>query len=114
MKDKKNKSNVDDFKKHVTINFNTFQFNAKTPEELSEITSKILEDLPQVKENYYTATKSTKGVIPIGETTRAYAEWKSDLMQASNVVMDILSRCPKSYGEGVNAVIISPENITLK
>lgn len=101
------------FKDHVTINFNTFSFNAKDPEELKNITAKLLEELPEVKNNYRDVASSNNDRYTDNELDEFYVKWKDDLMAASTVVMKILARCSKKYNGKIEVVNIRESRIEL-
>lgn len=80
---------------NLTFNFNTFSFNANNEEDLAKITAKILEELPQVKETYDAEDKRAEdGFLADKYRMVTHKKWKEDLMQASVVVMKILSKNP--------------------
>lgn len=115
---KKDKMSISD-QPNVTINFNTFSFNANNEEDLAKITAKILEELPQVKETYDAEDKrDSDGVLADKFITDAYKRWKEDLVQASTVVMKILSKNPNYSSligeQDVLCVMITSDSIKFR
>lgn len=92
-KKKKDKLEKDTFDRHVTINMNTFQFCVTEKEKLSEITAKILEDLPQVKESYDVKNDEDR-IITNAEYNQSYKAWESDITKAATVVMELFQKQP--------------------
>lgn len=97
--------------KDVIINFNTISIGSDEPEKIKEITSELLEELPQIKESYYSNNKRDDGILSIEEQCIADEKWKDDLTTAASVVMKILRRNPK-YCNCIDYVHISSDEIT--
>lgn len=102
-----------EFDKKVTINFNTVQLQFSEDdkkENLEEILKNLLKELPNVQDSY-AKTPDDRWPENKLDYIDAYNHWFDSLSQASNVVMSILRKRPRTK-DGQNFNNIDSVHIT--